>query len=104
MDNAPEKIINGFCYIDGPDMVFVSLYDESRTRHSVVKFNDFIKSNDITDQHLILANEEVGIVTPLYKNLLINKLTKKPDYPRLRTKDELIDVCYNICIKHFQKK
>lgn len=87
-----DKIINGFCYLVDDTMTFVSLYTERKYYYEAQLFNKFIKDYKITDKHIILAYEEGGGVTPLYKTIYKGpKAIDDTDF------DVLIPDVYSIC-------
>ena len=99
----PKKNINGFCYLDDKVVIFVDLLTEKKFRYSLSEFGSFIKENDINNTCIFLANREDGVITPLYKYSLTVKNKKTGETKDIIAKDrhvdQLINVCYKICIK-----
>lgn len=79
-------------------IIFVDLYYEKISQYRKKEFQDFIDQNSIDETSLILSNRYNGIVTPLYKYSCVSFLKKKK-VSKLSdlTKDELVDICYEIC-------
>jgi hypothetical protein len=97
-----NKIINGFCFLKNDDVVFVDLVTEKTEKYKKDYFKKFIEEYEIDDTYIVLSNREDGVVSLLYKYKLSNKNNK--DIKATNKKiDELIDVCYKICIESFQK-
>lgn len=89
----PNKIINGFCYLVDDTIIFISLYTERKYHYEAELFKKFIKEYKITKEHIILAHEENGGVTPLYRTAHKGKADiDDTDF------DELIEEVYSICI------
>lgn len=90
----PNKIINGFCYVHDDDMIFYSLYNEKRKEYEKSLFKSFVNDYKITEEHIILANEEDGVITLLYKNI-------HKQGTRIRNMDfeDLIKAVYGLCIE-----
>lgn len=100
-----NKIINGFCFIKGEDMIFVDLVTEKSEKLKKKYFEKFIEEYQIDESYIILSNRNDGIVNLLYKYKLTSKKdSSKSIYAKDRIIDDLIDVCYKICIENFQKK
>jgi len=90
----PNKIINGFCYVHDDDMIFYSLYNEKREEYEKDLFKPFINDYKITEEHIILANEEGGVVIPLYKNIYKQGIRiKNMEF------EDLIKAVYSLCIE-----
>lgn len=98
-----NKIINGFCFLKNEDMVFVDLVTEKTETLKKKYFDKFLKEYEIDESYIILSNRDDGLVNLLYKYKLSSK-NDKTIYAKDRTLDNLIDVCYKICIDNFQKK
>jgi cysteine sulfinate desulfinase/cysteine desulfurase-like protein len=91
----PDKIINGFLYIQDEDtVVFISLYTEQKQYYESILFNKFLKDYKINKKHIILAHEEHGNVTPLYTT----RHKGGCDVAELDF-DKLIQEVYSICIE-----
>ncbi len=102
----PENsIINVFCYLEKDSVVFVDLVTEKKTLYSITQFREYIKENKIDDFCIFLANRDSkGNVSPLYKYSLSTKKSKLPITAHHKTLNELIDVCYRICIRLYNDK
>lgn len=95
----PNKIINGFCYLDGDDMMFISLYNERKYDYEASLFSTFIKDHKITEDHIILANEDNKVIIPLFKYLHRKGVNvKNIEF------ENLIKIVYDICIEITSKK
>lgn len=99
-----DKIINGFCFLKDDSVVFVDLVTERTENYKKSYFDKFIKEYEIDEDYIVLANRENGFVSMLYKYKLTNSKTKNPIKAKDKSIDNLIDVCYKICIESFQKK
>jgi hypothetical protein len=102
MEN-PQKIINGFCYLKDDSVVFVDLYTDKSENYKRRYFDKFINDNDIDEYCIFLSNREGGLVTPLFKYKLNSVKTKERIKANTKTNDDLIDLCYKICIEMFKK-
>ena len=99
-----EKIINGFCFLKDEDVIFVDLVTENNEKFKKSYFNKFIQEYQIDDECIVLANKDGGYVTMLFKYKLTNSKTKMSIKAKDKSIDNLIDVCYKICIEFFQRK
>ena len=100
-----NKIINGFCFLKNDDMIFVDLVTEKPEKLKKKYFEIFIKEYEIDESYIILSNKNEGIVNLLYKYKLTSKTNSdKSINAKDRTIDNLVDVCYKICIENFQRK
>ena len=100
--NKEKKIINGFCFLDKDKVVFVDLVSERTENYNVSFFQKFIDSNKIDEYCIFLANREDGFVTPLYKYKLQTAKSKTPIKCNTKSIDDLITLCYKICIELFK--
>jgi hypothetical protein len=98
-----SKIINGFCYISGEKVIFVDLVTEKTENYKISYFQKFINDNSIDEYCIFLANREGGFVTPLYKYKLQTAKSKTPIKSSTRSVDELVTLCFKVCIEMFQK-
>lgn len=98
-----DKIINGFCFLKDDDIVFVDLISEKTENYKKDYFKKFLEEFGIDETYIILANRDKGYVSLLYKYKLSSK-NKTDIKARDKTIDQLIDVCYKVCIESFQKK
>ena len=96
------KIINGFGYVKGEVIYFIDLYTEKLFLYKIEVFKKFMDENAVDECCIFLSNRENGEVTPLYKYKLINFKTKLPVQASTKTHDELIDMCYRVCIEMFK--
>lgn len=103
-NNKSSKIINGFCFLKDDSVVFVDLVTEKTENYRKSFFDKFITDNSIDDFCIFLANREGGYVTPLYKYKLQTAKSKTPIKSSTRSVDELVTLCYKVCIEMFQKK
>lgn len=101
--NSP-KIINGFCFLKEDSVVFVDLITERTENFKRSFFKKFIDENGIDDHCIFLANRDGGYVTPLYKYRLQTAKSKTPVKASSRSIDDLITLCFKVCIEMFQKK
>lgn len=98
MQIPENKKVNSFCYQQGDKIIFIDLYREKTSEYRLQEFKDFIDQNQIDETAMILSNRTNGIVTPLYKYLCTSFLKKKKVSKLSHiSKDELIDICYEIC-------
>lgn len=104
MSTSKQKIINGFCFIKKDKVVFVDLVTEKTEDYNISFFQKFIDDHEIDEFCIFLANREGGYVTPLYKYKLQTAKSKTPIKSSTRSVDELITLCYKVCIEVFQKK
>jgi hypothetical protein len=102
-DNS-SKIINGFCFLKEDSVVFVDLISERTENFKKSFFQKFIDENNIDEYCIFLANREGGFVTPLYKYKLQTAKSKINIKASSRSIDEMITLCYKVCIEMFQKK
>lgn len=98
-----DKIINGFCFIKDDNVVFVDLITEKTEDYKKSYFDKFIKEYDLDEHYIVLANKENGIITMLFKYKLSTSKSNIPIKAKDKTIDNLINVCYKICIESFQK-
>jgi hypothetical protein len=103
-NDKPSKIINGFCFLKEESVVFVDLISERTENFKKSFFQKFIDENDIDENCIFLANREGGFVTPLYKYKLQTAKSKINIKASSRSIDEMITLCYKVCIEMFQKK
>lgn len=101
-DNS-SKIINGFCFLKEDCVVFVDLISERTEDFKKSFFKKFIEENDIDDFCIFLANRDGGYVTPLYKYKLQTTKSKTLVKASSRTVDDLITLCFKVCIEMFPK-
>jgi hypothetical protein len=94
----PSKIINGFCYLDDNDMIFVSLYNERKKEYEKELFKSVIEDYKLTEEHIVLANEEGGVVSSLFKHI-----HKKGIRIKNMEFEDLIKVVYDLCIEITKK-
>jgi hypothetical protein len=99
-----SKIINGFCFLNGDKVIYVDLVTERTDDYNIKYFNKFIEENNIDEYCIFLANREGGLVTPLYKYKLQTAKTKINIKASSRSIDELVTLCFKVCIEMFQKK
>lgn len=98
METDETKKVNSFCYQQGEKIIFIDLYREKTSEYRMQEFKEFIDKNQIDETAMILSNRTNGIVTPLYKYLCTSFLKKKKVSKLAElSKDELIDICYEIC-------
>jgi len=88
-----DKIINGFCYLDRDDVVFVSLFNEKKVNYNKSMFINYLTTYNINESYLFLVNENDGIISPLY-NIVLNKNAKIKDMDF----ENIIKNVYNVCI------
>ena len=98
-----SKIINGFCYISDEKVIFVDLVTEKTENYKISYFQKFINDNGIDEYCIFLANREGGFVTPLYKYKLQTAKSKTPIKSSTRSIDELVTLCFKVCIEMFRK-
>ncbi len=103
MQKKESKIINGFCFLDGDKIIHVDLVTERTDNYSISYFKKFIEENNIDEYCIFLSNREGGFVTPLYRYKLQTAKSNKPIKSSTRSVDELITLCYKVCIEMFQK-
>jgi hypothetical protein len=99
----PSKIINGFCFLKEDIVVFVDLISERTENFKKSFFQNFIDENSIDEYCIFLANRDGGFVTPLYKYKLQTAKSKINIKASSRSIDDLITLCYKVCIEMFQK-
>jgi hypothetical protein len=94
-----NKIINGFCYKYSDKIIFIDLITERTTNYRFEEFEKFFTSENIDETFIVLSNKDGGFLTPLFKSSCLTYL-KKSKKNRMCdfTKDEMIDICYDICI------
>lgn len=97
-------IINGFCFIQKQKVVFVDLITERTEKYRIGSFEKFIKDNNIDESCIFLSNINDGIVTPLYVYNLQTVKSKTDVKAYERSIDDLITLCYKVCIEMFPKK
>lgn len=98
-----NKIINGFCFIDNDKVIFVDLVTERTENYNISFFKKFIEDSGIDEFCIFLANREGGFVTPLYKYKLLTAKSKTPIKSSTRSIDELVTLCFKVCIEMFPK-
>lgn len=103
MQKKESKIINGFCFVDGEKVVFVDLVTERTEKYNIIHFKKFIEENNIDEYCIFLANRDGGFVTPLYRYKLQTAKSNKPIKSSTRSIDELITLCFKVCIEMFPK-
>jgi hypothetical protein len=103
IENKP-LIINGFCFIEKQKVIFVDLVTERTENYRIGSFEKFIKDNNIDEFCIFLSNKNDGIVTPLYKYSLQTVKSKTNVKANERSIDDLITLCYKVCIEMFPKK
>jgi len=99
-----NKIINGFCFLNNENVIFVDLVTEKTENYHISFFNKFIEENNIDEYCIFLSNREGGIVTPLYKYKLQTAKSNTPIKSNSRSIEELITLCFKVCIEMFPKK
>jgi hypothetical protein len=104
MEKKESKIINGFCFLNGDKVIYIDLVTERADNYNISYFNKFIEENNIDDNCIFLANRDGGFVTPLYKYKLQTTKSKINIKASSRSIDDLITLCYKVCIEMFQKK
>ena len=102
MIKRPSKIINGFCFLKNKSVIFIDLITEKHVVYDDEVFKDFIKENNVTEDCILLSNKERDIVTPLLKFDLVANKSKERIKAHYRSHDELISLCYKICIQFFK--
>lgn len=98
-----NKIINGFCFLKDEDVIFVDLLTEKTEKYKKDYFKKFLDEFEIDETYIILSNRDNGYVSLLYKYKLSSK-NKTDIKARDKSVNQLIDVCYKVCIESFQKK
>lgn len=104
MQSKESKIINGFCFLNSDKVIFVDLVTEKTDNYSIKYFSKFIEENSIDEYCIFLSNREGGYITPLYKYKLQTAKSDKPVKSNSRSVDELVTLCYKVCIEMFQRK
>lgn len=102
MIKRPSKIINGFGFLKDKNVIFIDLYTEKFVTYDGKVFEEFIKENNVDEDCILLSNREDDVVTPLLKFDLVNHKTKERIKAHLRPHEELITLCYKICIQLFK--
>lgn len=104
MEKKESKIINGFCFLNNDKVIYIDLVTERADNYNISYFKKFIEENNIDDNCIFLANRDGGFVTPLYKYKLQTTKSKINIKASSRSIDEMITLCYKVCIEMFQKK
>jgi len=99
-----KKIVNGFCYLKEESVHFVDLVSEKQTKHSLQNFAKAFEEKKVDEHCLVLANVDDGRITPLYNCKIKSSKTSNPIKTSNYNKEELIDLCYKMCISYFKKK
>lgn len=99
-----KKIINGFGFLKDETVIFIDLITERSEKYEMRSFQKFITDNSVDPYCIFLANREEGFVTPLFKYKLTSSKTKDPIKASSRSHNDLIDLCYKVCIEMFKKK
>lgn len=93
-----KSIINSFGYLHQEAVIHIDLYTEQHRRYKKDQFQKFLIENRIDDTCIFMSFSHDGRITPLYKYSLFTSDGKSKLKAHTRTRSELIDLCYQICI------
>ena len=97
-----KTIINSFAYLHKEAVVHIDLYTERPKRYKRDQFQGFITDNKIDETCIFLCFMHEGRITPLYKYSLYTYDGTAKMKAHTRTLDELVDLCYQICISIYK--